>query len=251
MQQAESNPWVLCWHFGIRPTRGDRWLHRYAVASAVGSQNRSWRPRRSSAQTVPAIDRGMLARLGFQPLPAAATITAILRRHDAVDSTQGAGRPRRVLQRFSSILAPTPCGGWTPKLGGPVSPGRCHPLTILDGHSRYALGLATWQTNFSAWCHEYNHVRPHEAPALAIPASRYHVSPRPDPAQPTPLSYGPKDKVLKIQAGGRVPSHCHQLPLPMSMRGWSVAIRATLTDGCWAIRFLADDLSTLDLRWPA
>ena len=34
---------------------------------------------------------------------------------------------------------PTTCGRWTSKATSPL--GRCHPLTVLDDHSRFALGL--------------------------------------------------------------------------------------------------------------
>ena len=84
--------------------------------------------------------RVLLARQGVQPLPAASTITAILRRHDALDPAQGAGQPR-AFQRFEH---PHPNALWQMdfKAGWPCGAGRCHPLTILDDHSRYALGLA-------------------------------------------------------------------------------------------------------------
>ena len=84
--------------------------------------------------------RVLLARQGVQPLPAASTITAILRRYDALDPAQGAGQPR-AFQRFEH---PHPNALWQMdfKAGWPCGTGRCHPLTILDDHSRYALGLA-------------------------------------------------------------------------------------------------------------
>jgi hypothetical protein len=74
--------------------------------------------------------------------------------------------------------------------------------------------LGAWQAAFDAWRHEYNHVRPHESLALAVPASRYHVSSRPYPAQLPPLSYGPEDQVRRVQAGGRVSFQGHQFRLP-------------------------------------
>ena len=94
-------------------------------------------------------------------------------------------------------------------------------------------------------------MRPHEALALAVPASRYHVSPRPYPAQLPPLPYGLDDQVRKVQAGGWVSFQGRHLRLPKALRGQAVAFRPTATDGCWAIRFLTDDLGTLDLREPA
>ena len=73
-------------------------------------------------------------------MPAASTLTAILRRHGGLDLAQGAGQPR-AFQRFEH---PHPNALWQMdfKAGWPCGPGRCHPLTILDDHSRYALGLA-------------------------------------------------------------------------------------------------------------
>ncbi len=231
-------------------------------------------------------------------------------------ATQPGANRRRLCQRFEHPH-PNALGQMDFKAGWPCGPGRCHPLTILDDHSRYALGLAAcpnqrtatvrahlirtfqhyglparllvdngspwgnhpqtlgkderfhgtlqrdfarqpprpdlaaWQATFDAWRHEYNHVRPHESLELAVPASRYQVSPRPYPAQRPPVPYGPEDQVRRVQAGGWVSFQGHHLRLPKALRGQPVAFRPTATDGCWAIRFLTDDLGTLDLRAPA
>ena len=111
--------------------------------------------------------------------------------------------------------------------------------------------LGVWQTAFDAWRHEYNHVRPHESLDLAVPASRYHVSPRPYPTELPPLPYGPEDQVRRVQAGGRVSFQGRQFRLPKALRGQSVALRPTAIDGRWTIRFLTDDLGFVDLREPA
>jgi transposase InsO family protein len=75
-----------------------------------------------------------------QPLvPAASTITAILRRHNRLDGPR-AGQPRD-WQRFER---PNPNDLWQMDFKGHVgmtNGKRCHPLTVLDDHSRYALGL--------------------------------------------------------------------------------------------------------------
>ena len=358
-RQPGANRRALCRHFGIAPATGYKWLRRHAAEGPAGLQDRSRRPHRSPARTPPAIEqavltlraqhpawgprklRVLLARQGIQPLPAASTITAILRRHDALDPAQGAGQPR-AFQRFEH---PYPNALWQMdfKAGWPCGPGRCHPLTILDDHSRYALGLAAcpnqrtatvrghlitafqryglperllvdngspwgnhpahpytpltvwlrrlgiavshsrpyhpqtlgkderfhgtlqrelasrhvypdlaaWQAAFDAWRQQYNRVRPHESLALAVPARRYHRSPRPYPAQLPPPPYGPDDQVRKVQAGGWVSFQGRHLRLPKALRGQPVAFRPTATDGCWAIRFLTDDLGTLDLRESA
>jgi transposase InsO family protein len=81
--------------------------------------------------------RARLKALGHTELPAASTITAILRRHSLLGGK--AGQPRDC-QRFEH---PTPNALWQIDFKGhfPLASGRCHPLTILDDHSRYALGL--------------------------------------------------------------------------------------------------------------
>ena len=110
--------------------------------------------------------------------------------------------------------------------------------------------LGAWQAAFDAWRHEYNHGRPHERLALAVPASSLSRQPAaPMPAQLPPLPYGPEDQIRRVQAGGWVcrfraassgcPRRCAASPWrcdpPPPMAGW-------------AIRFLSDDLGTLDLR---
>ena len=157
-RQPGANRRALCRRFGIAPTTGYKWLGRYAAEGGRGLQDRSRRPHRSPARTAPGMEqavlalraqhptwgarklRVLLARQGVQPLPAASTLTAILRRHDALDPAQGAGQPR-AWQRFEH---PHPNALWQMdfKAGWPCGAGRCHPLTILDDHSRYALGLA-------------------------------------------------------------------------------------------------------------
>ena len=155
--QPGANRRALCQRFGISAPTGYKWLRRYAAEGPAGLRDRSRRPHHSPAQTAPAIEqavlalraqhptwggrklRVLLARQGVQPLPATSTITAILRRHHQLDPAQGAGQPR-ALQRFEH---PYPNALWQMdfKAGWPCGPGRCHPLTILDDHSRYALGL--------------------------------------------------------------------------------------------------------------
>jgi transposase InsO family protein len=70
--------------------------------------------------------------------PACSTVHAILRRHDRIVAPPG-GAPAQ--QRFEmaapNLLWQMDFKGWKPLADG----GRCHPLTIVDDHSRYALSL--------------------------------------------------------------------------------------------------------------
>ena len=108
--------------------------------------------------------------------------------------------------------------------------------------------LEAWQTAFDAWRQRYNHVRPHQSLADAVPASRYRPSLRPYPEVLPPWPYGADDQVRKVQAGGRVSFRGRLLRLPKALRGSAVAFRPTATDGCWDVVFMTYRLRTLDLR---
>ena len=156
-EPAERAGRELCRRFGISAPTGYRWLQRYLDAGRDGLEDRSRRPQHSPNQTSPKLEAAVLARrrqhpswggrklaarlraLGHEPVPAPSTITEILRRHGLLDPAR-AGQPR-AHQRFEhdapnqlwqmDFQGPRPCGA-----------GRCHPLTVLDDHSRYSLVLA-------------------------------------------------------------------------------------------------------------
>jgi transposase InsO family protein len=82
--------------------------------------------------------RQVLLNQGLAAAPAASTITAIARRRGVLDGP-GAGEPRDWV-RFEH---PEPNDLWQMDFKGwfGLNPGRCHPLTVLDDHSRYALEI--------------------------------------------------------------------------------------------------------------
>jgi transposase InsO family protein len=72
-------------------------------------------------------------------IPVPSTITEILRRHGQLNERDGAGKPN--VQRFEHAA---PNDLWQMDFKGhfPMTRGgRCHPLTVLDDHSRYSIGL--------------------------------------------------------------------------------------------------------------
>ena len=83
--------------------------------------------------------RHVLVKAGFAAVPAASTITAVLRRHGLLDGPR-AGMAR-AYQRFEREH---PNELWQMDFKGhfATAQGRCHPLTVLDDHSRYALVLS-------------------------------------------------------------------------------------------------------------
>jgi len=153
---AGCNRRELCRRFGISPKTGYKWLHRYQHEGFDGLQERSRRPHYSPVQTNETIEqmiitlrgthpdwggrklRRRLLDLGHRDVPAPSTITDILRRYGLLDPVL-AGQARDH-QRFEH---PYPNGLWQMDFKGhfALDRGRCHPLTVLDDHSRFNLAL--------------------------------------------------------------------------------------------------------------
>ena len=83
--------------------------------------------------------RRRLQDLGKIGVPAPSTIVGILRRHGRLHEAEGS--KHRPFQRFEH---PHPNDLWQMDFKGHFGlgdGGRCHPLTVLDDHSRYVVGL--------------------------------------------------------------------------------------------------------------
>lgn len=82
--------------------------------------------------------RTHLLNSGYPQVPAASTITAILRRKGCIDPLQSLNH-----MMFQHFEATQPNDLWQMDFKGhfAAAQGRCHPLTVLDDHSRYSLGL--------------------------------------------------------------------------------------------------------------
>jgi len=147
----------LCRRFGLGSARtAYRWMRRYQAEGPAGLADRSRRPHASPSRSSAALEarvlelraehpawggrklRRLLEWEGVAPVPAASTITEILRRHGRLDGP-GAGEARDWI-RFEH---PEPNDLWQMDFKGhfPLARGRCHPLTLLDDHSRYALEI--------------------------------------------------------------------------------------------------------------
>jgi transposase InsO family protein len=140
----------------VSRSNGYKWVGRYQEAGLAGLEERSRRPRSSPGQTPPDLVAQVLAVRAEHPSwggrkirrvlqdqgvvrsPSASTITAILRREGLLDGPR-AGE-RRSWTRFEH---PAPNDLWQMDFKGhfALGQGRCHPLTVLDDHSRYALAI--------------------------------------------------------------------------------------------------------------
>jgi transposase InsO family protein len=155
--RPDANLSALCRRFGISRPTGYLWVQRYREQGVAGLAERPRRPQTSPRQTPDAMEalvlevrdahptwsgrkiRRRLQDLGHAAVPAASTCAAILRRHDRLAPT--AGHPV-AWQRFCQA---TPNALWQMDFKGHLplarGPGRCHPLTVLDDHSRFLLGF--------------------------------------------------------------------------------------------------------------
>ncbi len=155
-EQEGVNRRALCRRFGISPETGYALARRYRGAGDAGLADRSRRPRRSPGRTPEAMEALVLALreqhpawggrkiarrlrdLGQEDVPSPSTVTEVLRRHGRLDAALSA--TRRQPQRFERTA---PNELWQMDFKGhfPHAGGRCHALTVLDDHSRYALGV--------------------------------------------------------------------------------------------------------------
>jgi transposase InsO family protein len=115
-------------------------------------------------------------------------------------------------------------------------------------YARQYADLAACQRAFEGFRAIYNGERPHEALNLAVPASRYCASPREYPETLAPIVYDPSDQVRRVQQGGWVSFHGHELHLPKAFAGQSIALRPTTADGLWDAIFVAQRIAHIDLR---
>ena len=147
----------LCRRFGISRKTGYKWRRRFERDGPAGLADRSRRPQRSPWRTPDQMEslvlsvrdrhpvwggRKIRARLraqGHQVVPTASTITEILRRHGRIHPDESV--KRRPVQRFERS---EPNELWQMDFKGHFGLGngtRCHPLTVLDDHSRFSIGL--------------------------------------------------------------------------------------------------------------
>lgn len=157
--RRDRNMTRVCERFGISRKTGYKWLRRYRRDGAGGLGDRSRRPRRSPERTPEATTQAILTLRDRHPawgplklrkvllaagyaddeLPSTRTFANILRRTGRVDPRQSAAH--RPWTRFEHD-APNRLWQMDFKGAFPTRTGRCHPLSILDDHSRYAIGLS-------------------------------------------------------------------------------------------------------------
>ncbi|MGO9700751.1 MAG: IS481 family transposase [Xanthobacteraceae bacterium] len=143
----------MCRRFGIHADTGYKWLDRWVADEELADRSR--RPHASPRRTVAAIEARILSVRDAHPAwgarkivrclereglacPAYSTVHEILRRHGRIIAPPGgAAAHQRFEKPAPNLLWQMDFKGWMPLANG----SRCHPLTVLDDHSRYSVGL--------------------------------------------------------------------------------------------------------------
>jgi len=153
--QPGSNFSQLCQRFGISRKTGYKWRQRQRQSGNQALVDRSRRPQRSPRRSEPELERQALTirdQTGWgarkikwcleskcQGPVAKSTVHSILRRHGRVHQA-----PDRVAGSYQRFEHERPNQLWQMDFKGHFQLGnreRCHPLTVLDDHSRYSLCL--------------------------------------------------------------------------------------------------------------
>ncbi len=151
--QEGANRRELCRRFGIHPETGYKWLTRWQAEQDVADRSR--RPHASPRRIGSAIEQRVVAvrdahpawgarkiarcleREGMSP-PAVSTVHQILCRSGRIRAALGgAVASQRFEMPAPNLLWQMDFKGWV-RLGNDA---QCHPLTVVDDHSRYDLCL--------------------------------------------------------------------------------------------------------------
>jgi transposase InsO family protein len=164
----------LCRRFGITRRTGYKWLNRYKSQGIEGLRDGSKRPKAFPGRSSPEIEepiinlrkdnpewgakkiKKVLERdeiLAPEKIPSRPTITAIMKRNGLISKEKS--QQAEQLQRFERA---SPNELWQMDFKGHfnlMDKAVCHPLTILDDHSRYNLGLFACENQQSKTVKEY------------------------------------------------------------------------------------------------
>jgi transposase InsO family protein len=156
--QPGANKSELCRRFEISRPTGDKWIERFQAQGKSGLADVPRRLRRTPARTAAKVEEAIVAlrkahpawgartlkarlqAMGREDLPeSVSTVHAILKRHGLVDPEQS--DQHKAFKRFEREQ---PNELWQMDFKGHVAlaaGGRCHPLTVLDDHSRFNVCL--------------------------------------------------------------------------------------------------------------
>ena len=155
-RQPGANIRELCRRFQVSAKTFYKWLKRMKAEGNAGLSNRSRRPHRSPKRTEAVIENGVVTVRTAHPswgarkirrvlsnhgqvVPSPSTVHRILQRHGKIDPAES--KKHQVWHRFEHEA---PNQLWQMDFKGhfrTMDRQHCHPLTVLDDHSRYVVCL--------------------------------------------------------------------------------------------------------------
>lgn len=155
-KQPGVNMRELCRRFSVSAKTVYKWIRRYREQGDAGLENRSRRPSRSPKRMAAAMERKILSvrqeqkwgarkiktrleELGNQNVPVPSAIHRVLQRNGAIDAEESSKHHawHRFEHEAPNQLWQMDFKGWFRSNDGSA----CHPLTVLDDHSRYVVCL--------------------------------------------------------------------------------------------------------------
>lgn len=153
--QEGANRRELCRRFGVSAAAGYKWLARWQSGD-VDLVDRSRRPHHSPRRLSAGFEAAVLTVRDAHPawgarkirsylerqgtaVPAASTVHQILQRHGRIAPDAGGGTARQRFEKEApNLLWQMDFKGWVTL----ADQTRCHPLTVIDDHSRFAVCLS-------------------------------------------------------------------------------------------------------------
>lgn len=149
--QPDVNLRELCRRFAVSPTTGYKWLSRFKELGSAGLQEHSRRPLTSPTRTADDLECEVLAVRNAHPAWGGrkishllagritpSTVTNVLHRNNLISSEASAVR-----QGWIRFEHEAPNNLWQMDFKGYIQTGEglCHPLTVVDDHSRFNLAI--------------------------------------------------------------------------------------------------------------
>jgi transposase InsO family protein len=166
-----ANVSALCERFGVSRKTGYKWIDRWKSDGLEGLKDKCRRPLVSPGRTGDDVEqiiiklrtkhpqwggrtlRKRLQVLGHTDVPSASSITRILHRHGLI--SRDATEKHQAWDRFERT---EPNDLWQIDYKGDfllANGTRCYPLTLLDDHSRYSLGIIACDNQRQATAKEH------------------------------------------------------------------------------------------------
>ena len=161
-KRENSNIADLCRRYGISRKTGYKWLQRFESGGLTSLKEKSRRPRNSPGRSKDTVEKLVMevrrdhpawgarkvrvemgkrikeSALSGVQVPVASTVHEILKRQGLIQPAEGIKH-----KPFVRFEREEPNELWQMDFKGhfAIRAGRCHPLTVLDDHSRFSLGL--------------------------------------------------------------------------------------------------------------